>query len=126
MNQPTDQPNARAHFNTVRIHNRVDGTYTLLGDATLSLTGTDRQLITWLITHAAITCSEVWFQNEDEPVVNRLPDIPEFWKPALIVTQRHADEWIVNTFGKYFATYDTVNLLLFLVKLLPNEHQHND
>jgi hypothetical protein len=120
MKKKIQDPEPRAAFTSIRVIERADGAFSLLGDAKLKLTGSVEQLIIWLLEHIAVTCAEVWFLNDDEPHCSRIQDVPKFWKPVLVITQREGDEWIVTTFGKQFRTFTTADLLMFLTHLLPS------
>lgn len=113
--------NARAIFRETTIHKCQDDFYTIRATIGLSMTGTKRQLLQWLLDHIAVTKSEIWFLGQDEPYTSSLSDLPQAWKPALIITQRKSNVWTIAAFGRLVTTTHTLGTMEFLAGLLPKD-----
>lgn len=113
-------------YANVRIINHGHDAYTLMAYATISVHGTHRQLIEWLMHKVNVTKATVKHLEDAEPKTYEMDNLPKFWEPVLELKQTEPDVWHVTTFGRPLSQLNTADLILWLARLLPQTREDTE
>lgn len=113
-------------YTNLYVINHGHDAYTLMADANVSIHGTQRQLLDWLMHKVNITKATVKYLGDEQPKTYELDALPKFWQPALQLEQTEPNLWNVTTFGRLFSKLNTTDLILWLAKLLPQTWEETE
>lgn len=114
MTKPTDSKPTQKRPRELTITRTGDDKFRIAINRDLSLTGTGQQLVVTLLTLSQFSKAELWLMGEDEPRTFSNCPLPEWWKPAFIVTQRSDDLWTLAFHQNLITTCETSKLLELL------------